>query len=198
MSDDGAPAGGAVRVVLASASPRRRDLLTQLGVELEVRPADLDEAERPGEDPVAYVRRLSVEKALAVPAGDHELVVAADTTVDLDGRILAKPADADDARAMLRALSARTHKVHTGVTVRRGGRTATDVATTLVTFTPLSSAAVEWYLSTGEPFDKAGAYAIQGAGAVFVASVKGSVSNVVGLPLTTVVALARSLGVELP
>jgi septum formation protein len=183
-------------VVLASASPRRRDLLAQMGVEPVVVPADIDESVLPGEHPVAYVRRLSVAKATAIAAEPTDLVIAADTTVDLDGRILGKPADAAEARAMLRALSARTHRVHTGVTLRLGGRTATDVATTMVTFTPITDHALEWYVGTGEPFDKAGAYAIQGQAAVFVASVKGSVSNVVGLPLTTVVALARSLGVD--
>jgi len=130
-------------------------------------------------------------------ADDTTLVIAADTTVDLDGRILGKPADPGEARAMLRALSARTHRVHTGVTVRRGPHQATDVATTLVTFTPITDAALEWYLATGESYDKAGAYAMQGAAGVFVAAVKGSVSNVVGLPLTTVVELARAVGVEL-
>ncbi len=183
-------------MVLASASPRRRDLLAQMGVEPVVVPADIDESVLPGEHPVAYVRRLSVAKATAIAAEPTDLVIAADTTVDLDGRILGKPADAAEARAMLRALSARTHRVHTGVTLRLGGRTATDVATTMVTFTPITDHALEWYVGTGEPFDKAGAYAIQGQAAVFVASVKGSVSNVVGLPLTTVVALARSLGVD--
>lgn len=186
-----------LRVVLGSSSPRRRDLLEQLGLDIDIRPADIDETERPGEDPVAYVRRLAVEKAAAVSATADELVIAADTTVDLDGRILAKPADADEVRSILRSLSARTHRVHTGVTVRLGHTVATDVATTFVTFTPISDGALEWYLGTGEPFGKAGAYAIQGAGGVFVASVKGSVSNVVGLPLTTVVALARQVGVEL-
>jgi septum formation protein len=186
-----------VRVVLGSASPRRRDLLAQLGLDIDIRPADIDETERPGEDPVAYVRRLAIEKAAAVPAAPDELVIAADTTVDLDGRILAKPADDDEVRSMLRSLSARTHRVHTGVTLRLGDAAATDVATTFVTFTPITAGALEWYLATGEPFGKAGAYAIQGAGGVFVSSVQGSVSNVVGLPLTTVVALARRLGVEL-
>jgi septum formation protein len=183
------------RVVLASASPRRHALLEQLGLDIDVRPADIDESEYPGEDPVSYVRRLSIAKAAIVSphAGDH-LVIAADTTVDLDGRILGKPGDVDEARRMLRALSARTHRVHTGVTVCVGDAVATDVITTLVSFTPVTDSALEWYLATGEPFDKAGAYAIQGAGGVFVASVKGSVSNVVGLPLTTVVALAHSVG----
>jgi septum formation protein len=185
-----------VRVILASASPRRRDLLEQMGVAALVRPSDIDESVLPGEIAEDYVRRLSVAKAAVALAEPDDLVIAADTTVDLDGRILGKPADADEARAMLRSLSARTHRVHTGVTLRLGERSATDVTTTLVTFAPITDHALEWYLGTGEPFDKAGAYAVQGQAAVFVASVKGSVSNVVGLPLTTVVALARSLGVH--
>lgn len=186
-----------MRIVLASASPRRRELLAQLGLDLVVRPADIDESERPGEDPVGYVRRLSIEKAAAVGVAADELVIAADTTVDLEGKVLAKPDDADHARVMLQALSGRTHLVHTGVTVRRGDRVASSVTTTTVTFDTISPAALEWYVATGEPFDKAGAYAIQGAGGVFVERIDGSVSNVVGLPLTTVVALARSIGVEL-
>jgi septum formation protein len=185
-----------VRVILASASPRRRDLLEQMGVQPVVRPSDIDESVLPGEAAEYYVRRLSAAKAMAIAADPTDLVIAADTTVDLDGRILGKPADADEARAMLRSLSARTHRVHTGVTLRLGDRTATDVTTTLVTFAPITDQALEWYLGTGESFDKAGGYAVQGQAAVFVASVKGSVSNVVGLPLTTVVALARSLGVD--
>jgi septum formation protein len=188
-----------MHIILASASPRRRDLLAQLGIHPVIEPADIDESVLDGDEPVAYVRRLSIAKAAAVrpDADDTTLVIAADTTVDLDGQILGKPADPGEARAMLRALSARTHRVHTGVTVRRGPHQATDVATTLVTFTPITDAALEWYLATGESYDKAGAYAMQGAAGVFVAAVKGSVSNVVGLPLTTVVELARAVGVEL-
>lgn len=167
-----------------------------MGVAAIVRPSDIDESVLPGEPAEDYVRRLSAAKAMAIVADPADLVIAADTTVDLDGRILGKPADADEARAMLRSLSARTHRVHTGVTLRLGERSATDVTTTLVTFAPITDHALEWYLGTGESFDKAGAYAVQGQAAVFVASVKGSVSNVVGLPLTTVVALARSLGVD--
>ena len=185
-----------MRVILASASPRRRDLLEQMGVQPVVRPSDIDESVLPGEAAEDYVRRLSAAKAMVIAADPADLVIAADTTVDLDGRILGKPADADEARAMLRSLSARTHRVHTGVTLRLGERTATDVTTTLVTFAPITDQALEWYLGTGESFDKAGGYAVQGQAAVFVASVKGSVSNVVGLPLTTVVTLARSLGVD--
>lgn len=186
-----------MRIVLASASPRRHDLLASLGVEFDVAAPDVDESVRPGEDAVAYVRRLAVEKSAAVAAPADALVIAADTTVDLGGDILAKPADVDDARRMLALLSARTHRVHTGVAVRRGERAATDVCTTLVTFVPLTPAAIEWYVATGEPLGKAGAYAVQGTGGVFVQRVRGSVSNVVGLPLHTLARLAGEVGAPL-
>lgn len=188
-----------MRVVLASASPRRRELLEQLGIVAEIEPADIDETVLAGEAPVDYVQRLARAKAEEVVDRGHReaLVIAADTTVDLDGVVLGKPVDADEARAMLRSLSARTHRVHTGVTVAVGGRSATEVTTTLVTFTPLTSETLAWYIATGEPFDKAGGYAIQGAGGVLVAAVKGSLSNVIGLPLTSVITLAGSLGVDL-
>ena len=189
------------RIVLASASPRRRELLAPIvlgtGRQHVVRPGDIDESVIAGEDPVNYVRRLSLDKAAAVTAAADELVIAADTTVDVDGEIFGKPVDGDDARAMLGRLSGRAHHVHTGVTVLYGDGAATAVETTLVTFATLGPTDIEWYLATGEPFDKAGAYAIQGAGGAFVTSVQGSVSNVVGLPLTTLVDLARSVGVDL-
>jgi septum formation protein len=181
-------------VVLASGSPRRRELLEQLGVTFAIASPDVDETPFAGEDPVAYVRRLAVDKSRAVAAPDDALVIAADTTVDLGGDILAKPVDADDAKAMLRRLSARTHRVHTGVALRVGDDVRSEVVTSLVTFTPLTAASIEWYVGTGEPLDKAGAYAVQGAGGVFVQRVRGSVSNVVGLPLHTVARLAAELG----
>ncbi len=184
-------------IVLASASPRRRELLAQLGVRFTVALPDVDETPLPGEAPVPYVQRLAIAKAHVVAATDDALVIAADTTVDLGGEILAKPLDADDARAMLRRLSARTHRVHTGVAVRLGDRTVAETITSLVTFTPLTDEMIEWYVGTGEPLDKAGAYAVQGAGGVFVQRVQGSVSNVIGLPLHTVVRLAADLGVSL-
>jgi septum formation protein len=171
------------RLVLASASPRRRELLGQLGVAFDVVAADIDETPRPGERPLALVRRLAATKARAV---DGDPVLAADTIVEVDGEILGKPVDADDARRMLRRLSARAHRVHTGVALRAGDRLEVQAVTTIVTFVPLLPSAIDWYLATGEPFDKAGAYAIQGVGGVFVETVRGSVSNVVGLPLTTV------------
>lgn len=182
------------RIVLASGSPRRRELLGQLGVEFDIVSPDIDESPLADEDPVAYVRRLAVAKAAAVEVSGDVLVIAADTTVDLGGEILAKPIDDDDARSMLRRLSARTHRVHTGVAVRRGDAEASAVVTSLVTFTPLTDATIEWYVGTGEPLDKAGAYAIQGAGGVFVQRVRGSVSNIVGLPLHELARLAASLG----
>jgi len=184
-------------LLLASGSPRRRELLEQLGLRFAVAAPDVDETPLPGEAPVAYVQRLAVEKAHAVLAAPDTLVVAADTTVDLGGEILAKPVDAADAGVMLRRLSARTHRVHTGVAVRLGDRTVADTITSLVTFTPLSAEMIEWYVATGEPLDKAGGYAVQGAGGVLVQRVQGSVSNVIGLPLHTVVRLAADLGVVL-
>lgn len=186
-----------LRIVLASGSPRRRELLSLLGLEFDVRPAGIDETELHGEAPVAYVRRLSAEKARAALVAPGTVVIAADTTVDLDGRILGKPADDDEARVMLRLLSARTHQVHTGVTVVRDGHAATEAVTTLVTFSPISDSSIDWYISTGEPFDKAGGYGLQGAGGVFITSVSGSVSNVIGLPLDTLVELANRLGIRL-
>ncbi|MGE0000255.1 MAG: nucleoside triphosphate pyrophosphatase, partial [Ilumatobacteraceae bacterium] len=183
------------RIVLASSSPRRRELLAPLLVadhlDLVIRPADIDESVRPGEDPIGYVGRLSAAKAAAIEIEDGDVVIAADTTVDVDGHILGKPADAAEAWTMLRSLAGRDHLVHTGVTVRHGDRLASCVTTTTVTFAPMSDGEIAWYVGTGEPFDKAGAYAIQGAAGAFVRSVRGSVSNVVGLPLTTLVELAR-------
>jgi septum formation protein len=177
-------------LVLASGSPRRRELLSQLGLTFSVVAPDIDETPRPGERAVDLVRRLAVEKAAAV---DGDPVLAADTTVEVDGEILGKPLDAEDARRMLRRLSGRSHKVHTGVAVRGGDLLATDVATTIVTFVALTPSVLQWYVDTGEPFDKAGAYAIQGTGGVLVEGIRGSVSNVVGLPLTSVAKLLHQV-----
>jgi septum formation protein len=186
-----------VRIVLASASPRRRDLLTTLGITFSVEPADIDESEHVGEDPLAYVCRLAVEKAAVITVADDAVVIAADTTVDVDGLILAKPADADDARRMLGLLSGRSHSVHTGVAVRRGDRTEVGVVSTRVTMVHIDDAKMRWYVGTGEPFGKAGAYALQGAGSLLVERVDGSVSNVIGLPLVLVDDLIGRFGVSL-
>ena len=177
-------------VVLASASPRRRQLLGQFGFAFEVRPAHTDETPHPGEEPTGYVERVAREKAVAV-ARPGELVIAADTTVDLGGEIFAKPEDDDDARRMLRRLSGRDHEVHTGIALAVHGRLVSTVETTVVSMATISAAQIDWYVATGEPADKAGGYAVQGIGGIFVTSIAGSVSNVVGLPLSVV---ARVLG----
>ena len=185
------------RLVLASQSPRRRELLGQLGLALEVRPAHADEAVLPGETPRDYVLRVARAKARAI-AGD--VVLAADTAVVLGAEILGKPADRADARRMLRALSGTVHEVLTAVVVRRAAiRLELDaVVATKVRFAPLGPAEIDWYVGTGEPLDKAGAYAIQGAGGAFVLGVEGSVSNVVGLPVAETAALLRRAGLPLP
>ena len=182
-------------VVLASASPRRRQLLAQFGFPFEVRPAHIDETPRPGEQPTGYVERVAREKAVAV-ARPGELVIAADTTVDLAGEIFGKPEDDDDARRMLRRLSGRDHEVHTGIAVAVDGRLVSTVETTVVSMATISEAQIDWYVATGEPADKAGGYAVQGIGGIFVTSIAGSVSNVVGLPLSVVADLLGDYKLE--
>jgi septum formation protein len=186
-----------VRLILASGSPRRHRLLRSIGLELMAVAPDIDESPRAGEDPVGYVERLAREKVAAVPAGGDDVVLAADTTVALDGEILGKPIDAEDARRMLRALSGRSHDVHTGVAVRAGGRTRAAVATTRVTMTVIGEDELDWYVGTGEPLDKAGAYALQEGGGLLVAGIEGSASNVVGLPLAVVAELLAEAGFPL-
>ncbi|MFP5286659.1 MAG: Maf family protein [Thermoanaerobaculia bacterium] len=183
-------------LVLASGSPRRRELLEGLGVRFTVRPVDLDESPLPGESPRDYVHRLAFEKA-AAQSGPGELVLAADTTVVVDGEILGKPLDDEDARRMLRRLSGREHSVLTGIALRGPHGEAAEVDETLVRFAPLSEAEIDWYVATGEPRDKAGAYAIQGLGSLFVESVVGSWSNVVDLPVPRTYRLFARLGYDL-
>jgi nucleoside triphosphate pyrophosphatase len=183
------------RIVLASGSPRRRELLALLGVEFTASASDIDEALRAGEQAVELVTRLAYEKAVVVAATHPDaVVVGADTAVEVDGAILGKPVDADDARRMLRTLSGRTHVVHTAVAVAADGGVAMASTSSAVTFATLTDADIEWYLATGEPFDKAGAYALQGAGGVFVTTVTGSVSGVLGLPLHETAALLNNWG----
>jgi septum formation protein len=186
------------RLVLASGSPRRRELLAGLGLAFEVRPVDLDEAVLPGEEPRSYVERLARAKAAAC-GRDSEVILAADTTVVLDGAILGKPAGASEAEAMLGRLAGREHVVLTGVTVLEAasGREATEVETSRVRIAPLSPERVRWYVATGEPLDKAGAYAIQGLGALLVEEVHGNYTNVVGLPLPLTGRLFGELGYDL-
>ena len=182
-------------LTLASRSPRRREMLERLGLRLELRPADTDESPLPDEPAGEYVRRVAREKARAV-AG--ETVLAADTAVVVDGSILGKPLDAEDARRMLRALSGRTHEVMTGVCAARAGREAVLAVTTEVRFARLGEEVIAWYVATGAPLDKAGAYAVQGAGGALVEEVRGSVSNVVGLPLAETLSLLARLGFAAP
>ncbi|MBW3603238.1 MAG: Maf family protein [Actinobacteria bacterium] len=187
-------------VVLASGSPRRLELLGRLGLDVHVQPTDVDETPRDGEPPAALVRRLAAAKASRAAAGGADpalLVVAADTEVVHDGDVLGKPSDDEDAAAMLRRLSGDWHTVLTGLALRLGTATAEEVVATRVRFRPVTAEEISWYVATGEPRDKAGAYGIQGAGGAFVEAIEGSDSNVVGLPLATVVLLARRLGMEL-
>lgn len=187
------------RLVLASRSPRRQELLAALGIPLEVRPAETDESVRPGERPAAYVARVAREKARAV---DGALVLAADTAVVLGDAILGKPADPADAARMLRALSGTRHQVLTAVCVRRttpGPACERDVTvSTEVRFRPLDDRQIAWYVASGEPLDKAGAYALQGLGGALVEGVSGSVSGVVGLPLAETLALLAEVGFPMP
>ncbi len=172
--------------ILASASPRRRDLLRAAGLEFEIIPAHVDESVLPGEPPRGYVRRVARAKANAVPGFR---VLAADTIVVLDGAILGKPADPEAARASLAALSGREHTVHTAVVVRADRRCVTQLCTTRVSFRRLSPHDIDTYLATREPYDKAGGYGIQGPGALLVDRLRGSYTNVMGLPLAETLAL---------
>jgi len=181
---------------LASASPRRRELLAQIGVPHSVTPAHIDEQWRSGEAPREHALRLARDKARAVWEGGGALpVLAADTVVALDGCIYGKPHDRAQALATLAALSGRAHTVLTAVALHSARGLSTCLSESRVTFRVLESAECEAYWETGEPRDKAGAYAIQGLGAVFVASVSGSYSGVVGLPLSETAALLRAAGV---
>ena len=174
-------------ILLASASPRRSELLRQAGVDHEVRPVDLDESRHSGEAPAAYVLRLAQAKAhllwSSLPAARRAPVLAADTTVALDGEVFGKPSCRDDSLAMLSRLSGRTHEVHTAVAVRHAGGKAARVSSSQVTMREISPAEMDWYWRTGEPCDKAGGYAIQGRAAIFIRHLAGSYSGVMGLPL---------------
>ncbi len=183
-----------MRLLLASASPRRADLLRAAGYEFDVVPADVDESVLPREGPEAYVRRVSEAKAAAVASkAQGRIVLAADTVVVVDGEILGKPVDAADAARMLRLLSGRGHEVLTGVTIVGEGQILTNTATSAVELAHLSPAEIDWYVATGEPMDKAGAYAIQGLASRFVVRIEGSYSNVVGLPVALVSAMLKAL-----
>ena len=184
------------RLILASASPRRRDRLTQAGYIFDIEAADIDETPRPGESPGAYVQRLAEEKAVAIlakhAAFHGEIVVlGADTTVVAGNEILAKPADASDARRMLRRLSGRTHQVLTGIAVATRTGTESAVETTHVVFAEIPDCELDHYCATAEPLDKAGAYGIQGYAARWIPRIEGDYFNVMGLPIARTVRLIQ-------
>ena len=185
-------------IYLASGSPRRRELLDQIGVRYRVIVPGIDESLKAGESPSDYVVRLAEEKAEAVTVPDDTAVLAADTTVVLDGEILGKPGSAVEGADMLGALAGRTHTVFTGVAVRSGDTTALACSESRVTLGPVSPTQLAAYWDTGEPRDKAGAYAVQGLGAVFVREIQGSFSGVMGLPLFETASLLQAAGVVLP
>ena len=186
-------------IYLASGSPRRRELLQQIGVSFRVIDANLDETAIQGESPLAYVSRLAQAKAMAGWERSRDSggapVLAADTAVVLDGRILGKPAGMNDAIAMLLQLSGRGHEVLTAVALRTAAGIEVKVSHSMVTFRPIDSSEASAYWETGEPTDKAGAYAIQGYAAIFISDLKGSYSGVMGLPLFETAALLKAAGV---
>jgi septum formation protein len=185
-------------VVLASGSPRRRELLELIGLRFEIHPADIDEHRHPGEGAAEFAQRAAADKAAAVASGYASLpVLGSDTVVAIDGEVLGKPQDEKDARRMLRLLAGRTHHVHTGMAVHVDGRSASLVDSTAVTFHPLTDEMIDWYLSTPEPMDKAGAYAVQGRGGVLVAAIDGSPHTVVGLPIHRLAELFGKVGIDL-
>jgi septum formation protein len=186
-----------IPLILASASPRRRELLAQAGFTFEVITADVPEIRKPGEDPIRFVTRLAREKAEAVLAREdippNALILGADTIVLLDEEVLGKPQDAPDAARMLRLLSGRTHQVITGVCLAKGRERQRAAEVTFVRFTTLSDEEIEAYVATGEPLDKAGAYAIQGRAGRWVPRIHGCYFNVVGLPLALVSSMIEAM-----
>ena len=175
------------RILLASASPRRSELLRQVGIAHAIRPVDIDESVHGGEAPSAYVLRLAQAKAgqlwRQLAPAERRPVLAADTTVALEGEIFGKPGSLGEARSMLGRLSGRTHEVHTAVAVLHDGGAAARVSSSTVTLRELTPAEIDWYWHTGEPVDKAGGYAVQGRAAAFISHIAGSYSGIMGLPL---------------
>jgi len=185
------------RIILASSSPRRADLLRTIGVEFEIAPSSVQERPHVGEAPADYITRLARAKVISIARQrDHCLVIGADTIVVLDGKILGKPADEADAARMLRSLSGRWHAVMTGVALYDVAtrQEVADYDKTLVRFGQMNEPEIDWYVKSGEPMDKAGAYGIQGLASLFIEEIAGNYFNVVGLPLPLVYRLARRLG----
>jgi septum formation protein len=188
------------RIILASASPRRAELLRAAGIDFDVMPAKVDESVHASETPNAYVRRVAEAKVRALAGrAEGRIVLAADTTVVIEGEMLGKPIDDQDAKRMLRMLSGRSHDVLTAVALYRGPGGSAPLETvaverTQVEFAPLTDSEIDWYVATGEPRDKAGAYAIQGYGSRFVTHINGSYANVVGLPVALVMEMFKAAG----
>jgi septum formation protein len=178
-------------LVLASQSPRRSEILRQAGISFTIRAIPVDETPLPGEGPEDYVQRLAETKALAVPSAPDEVVLGADTTVVIDSQMLGKPADAADARRMIAMLAGRRHRVMTGICLKSGAETVRECAVTEVWFAPMSAAEIDEYAASGEPLDKAGAYAIQGLASKYVEKIEGCYFNVMGLPVALVYRLYR-------
>jgi len=193
-----------MKLFLASSSPRRKELLEQIGLRFEVIPSEVEEKIKDGEDPVEHVLRLAEEKALvgarcAIPLSEDSCVIAADTIVLVDGEILGKPAREQDACQMLLKLSGKDHRVITGFCILNtgNGESVKESVETTVTFKELTEEEIQGYVKTGEPFDKAGGYAIQGKGSFMIREIKGSYTNVIGLPICEVVeALQRAAGIK--
>ena len=185
-------------IILGSQSPRRRELLEKLDLPFTILTADIDETVRPELTPAHAVADISARKAAAIlrQASEDDLVITADTIVVLDGQIMGKPHSPEEAEQMLSSLSGRTHQVYTAVTLHSHARQKTEVACTQVTFRPLDPKEILAYIASGEPMDKAGAYGIQGRGAVLVSHLEGDYFNVMGLPLCTLCRMLRSFGVK--
>lgn len=186
-----------MQLILASQSPRRKELLKLLKHPFVIRVADIDETMDPAADPAQEVARVSRKKAAAVPREPEDIVIAADTIVVLEGTVLGKPADEAQAKAMLAALSGKDHQVMTGVTVLQGDRALVHTEITDIHFRPLSQREIDRYVATGEPMDKAGAYGIQGGAALFVQWLRGDYYNVMGLPVCKLYEMLGSLAPEL-
>lgn len=186
-------------IILASASPRRKELLSLLGVDFKVICGEIDESIDKDLPVPDEIKRLSYEKAKAVSgrASADDVIIAADTVVTLSGEVFGKPADSQEAFSMLKTLSGKTHEVITGVTVRKGDRADTRAAVTKVTFRELSDTEINAYIATGDPFDKAGGYAIQGISCIFATGISGDHFNVYGLPLGLLAEMLRGCGVKI-
>ena len=186
-----------MNLILASASPRRKELLSLFHIPFIIRVADIDETMDPGKAPYDEVARVSQRKAAAVPCGEDDIVIAADTIVVCEGRVLGKPHDENEARSMLELLSGRDHQVMTGCTIVRGNRSETFTEVTDLHFRPLSCTEIDRYIRSGEPMDKAGSYGIQGGAALFCQRLEGDYYNVMGLPVCHLGEVLRKIAPEL-